>query len=62
MFEDKNERSARVEAPGPLRTALERMLCREGWRTREPAEIVLAATDCDTIMLHTAPALPHRPD
>ncbi|TDH48216.1 ATP-binding cassette domain-containing protein [Mycobacterium eburneum] len=38
-------RSARIAAPEPLRTALHRLLAREGWRPHEPAEIVVTATD-----------------
>jgi cobalamin transport system ATP-binding protein len=48
-----SRRSARVEASEPVRAALERVLRREGWSTREPAEIVVTAAGCDTITLQT---------
>jgi iron complex transport system ATP-binding protein len=53
VFHDKNGRSARVEAPAPLHAALQRVLRREGWSTREPAEIVVTATDSGAITLRT---------
>ncbi|WP_082129561.1 ABC transporter ATP-binding protein [Mycobacterium haemophilum] len=53
VFRGPTGRSARVEAADPLRAALQRVLSREGWSIREPAEIMLTATDSDTITLHT---------
>lgn len=47
-------RAARIEAPGPLHTALARVLAREGWHPDEPAEIVVAATEPDAITVHGA--------
>jgi cobalamin transport system ATP-binding protein len=40
-----NGRAARVDAPTPLRGAVQRTLAREGWAAREPAEIIVAATE-----------------
>ncbi|MGA8544454.1 MAG: ATP-binding cassette domain-containing protein [Mycobacterium sp.] len=42
-------RAARVDAPKPLRGAVQRMLAREGWAAREPAEIIVAATEPERI-------------
>jgi iron complex transport system ATP-binding protein len=42
-------RGTRVEAPDPLRSALQRVLVGEGWVPREPAEIVVAAAEGDRI-------------
>jgi iron complex transport system ATP-binding protein len=44
-------RRARIDAPDPLRAALERILAREGWEIGEPAEIVVAADRPDRIAL-----------
>jgi iron complex transport system ATP-binding protein len=49
MQEAESMRSARVEAPDPLRSALQRALAREGWVPREPAEIVVTAAERDRI-------------
>lgn len=51
---DENERTARVEAEEPLRSALTRVLSREGWGFGDSAEIVLTATDPDAIAVRTA--------
>ncbi|MEZ0362108.1 ATP-binding cassette domain-containing protein [Mycobacterium sp. pUA109] len=53
-------RSARIAAPEPLRTALDRLLAREGWRQHEPAEIVVTATDpaAITVRAGARPAAP----
>lgn len=51
---DRAARGARVVAAEPVRSALTRVLSREGWGIGEPAEIVLAATDPAAITLHTA--------
>jgi iron complex transport system ATP-binding protein len=42
-------RGARVEAPDPLRSTLQRVLARAGWVPREPAEIVVEAAEGDRI-------------
>lgn len=42
-------RGARVAAPDPLRGPLHRLLAREGWAPREPAEIVVTAAEPDRI-------------
>ncbi|GBE65704.1 hypothetical protein MFM001_21660 [Mycobacterium sp. MFM001] len=47
-------RAARVDAPDPLRSALGRLLTREGWGTSEPAEIVVTAPDANRITVRTA--------
>jgi iron complex transport system ATP-binding protein len=46
-------RSARVAAPNPLRGALHRVLVREGWAPREPAEIVVTAAEPHRITVRT---------
>ena len=51
-------RAARIEAPEPLHTALNRVLARDGWHgvtdgSAQPAEIVVRATDLDAITVHT---------
>lgn len=53
---DADERGARVEAPEPLRTALTRVLSREGFRTSPDgaAEIIVAATEPAAITVRTA--------
>jgi iron complex transport system ATP-binding protein len=48
-------RSARVDAPEPLRVALTRVLSRENWNAGVPAEIVVTATDPESITAHTGP-------
>jgi iron complex transport system ATP-binding protein len=53
VFSDNSRRRARIEASDPMRAALERVLRRAGWSTREPAEIVVTATGRDTITLQT---------
>ncbi|MGB3334913.1 MAG: ATP-binding cassette domain-containing protein [Mycobacterium sp.] len=56
MFEfvgDANERTARVDAEEPLRSALTRVLSREGWGLGDSAEIVLTATDPAAVMLRS---------
>lgn len=65
---DRAARTARVDADEPLRSALTRVLSREGWSVGDPAEIVLTATDPAAITLRTATGnqsialrdLPHR--
>lgn len=49
-----NGRNARVDAADPLVGAVERVLAREGWRRCEPAEIVVTATDSETIRLRAS--------
>jgi iron complex transport system ATP-binding protein len=44
-------RHARVDASDPLRSALKRILAREGWKIAEPAEIVVTAASSDRIAL-----------
>ncbi len=44
-------RHARVDASDPLRSALKRILAREGWKIAEPAEIVVTAASPDRIAL-----------
>jgi len=51
---DANERTARVDAAEPLRSALTRVLSREGWGIEDSAEIVLTATDPAAITLRTS--------
>ena len=50
---DANERTARVDAEEPLRSALTRVLSREGWGLGDSAEIVLTATDPAAVMLRS---------
>ncbi len=52
--QDNGGRAARVDAPGPLRSALQRVLTREGWRTAEPAEIVVTAAEPERITVRAA--------
>ena len=47
-------RSARVDAPNPLRAALEQVLARGGWTTDEPAEIVVSASEAGRITVRAA--------
>jgi iron complex transport system ATP-binding protein len=56
MFVMRNTggRCARVDAPAPLRGALQRVLAREGWRIGEPAEIVVTAAEPDRITVRAA--------
>jgi iron complex transport system ATP-binding protein len=49
----RDGRHARVDASDPLRSTLERMLVREGWKTAEPAEIVVTAASPDRIALNS---------
>ncbi|ORW26303.1 ABC transporter [Mycolicibacter nonchromogenicus] len=51
---DGAARTARVDADEPLRSALARVLSREGWEIGESAEIVLSASDPGTITVHSA--------
>ena len=51
---DGRVRSARVDAPEPLRSALTRVLSRDGWGLGEPAEMVLTASDPAAITVRTA--------
>jgi iron complex transport system ATP-binding protein len=44
-------RRARVDAPDPLRSALGRMLAREGWTITEPAEVVVTGVCKDRITM-----------
>lgn len=53
VFRDMPGRNARIKAADPLHAALQRVLSREGWSLGEPAEIILTATDSDTITLHS---------
>ena len=46
-------RRARVDAPDPLRSALQQMLAREGWTISEPAEMVVTADRPDRIALQS---------
>jgi iron complex transport system ATP-binding protein len=46
-------RRARVDAPDPLRSALQQILAREGWTIAEPAEIVVTADNSDRIVLQS---------
>lgn len=47
-------RHARVDAPDPLRSALERVLGREGWTIGEPAEVIVAAGAADEITVSSS--------
>jgi iron complex transport system ATP-binding protein len=47
----RDGRHARVDASDPLRSALERILAREGWNIAEPADIVVTAASPDRIAL-----------
>ncbi|MCV7257981.1 ATP-binding cassette domain-containing protein [Mycobacterium shimoidei] len=47
-------RPARVDARDPLHGALQRILARQGWVVREPAEIVVAATRPDHVTVRAA--------
>lgn len=58
VFHTTGRRCARIDAPEPLRTALIRVLAREGWNTREAGELVVAATDPDHLTLRTGAPLP----
>lgn len=51
---DSGGRAARVHAPDPLHRALQRLLAREGWRTSEPAEIVVTAAEPEWITVRAA--------
>ncbi|ORB02707.1 ABC transporter [Mycolicibacter minnesotensis] len=53
---DGTARTARVDADEPLRSALARVLSREGWEIGESAEIVVSAADPDVITVHSADA------
>lgn len=64
---DNDRRYARVDAPEPLRSALDRMLAREGWTIAEPAEIAVSCHDADRIALtgagfHTLTTLGEIPE
>ncbi|MBS9533924.1 (2Fe-2S)-binding protein [Mycobacterium sp. M1] len=50
---DDDGRGARIDAPEPLRTALGRVLSREGFSADGPAEILVAATEPDAITVRT---------
>ncbi|MEB3064009.1 ATP-binding cassette domain-containing protein [[Mycobacterium] zoologicum] len=52
--DDADRRAARIDAPEPLRAALTRVLSREGWEVREPAEILVTATDPEAITMRRA--------
>jgi iron complex transport system ATP-binding protein len=54
VMRDNGSRAARAHAPDPLRSALQRVLAREGWRTTEPAEVVVAAAEPDRISVRAA--------
>ncbi|CAJ1508179.1 ATP-binding cassette domain-containing protein [[Mycobacterium] holstebronense] len=54
FIEANNERTARVDAQEPLRSALIRVLSRESWGIDDSAEIVLTATDHAAITLRTS--------
>jgi iron complex transport system ATP-binding protein len=45
VMRHQHGRGARVDAPDPLRGALQRLLAREGWVPREPAGIVVTAAE-----------------
>lgn len=47
-------RTARIDAPDPLHGTLQRILAREAWAAREPAEIVVAATQPNHITVRAA--------
>lgn len=49
MVRQRGGRGARVDAPDPLRSALQRVLARQGWAPRGPAEIVVTASEPDRI-------------
>ncbi len=51
--ENDGHRCARIDAPDPLRRALDRVLSREGWRTDGAAEIVLSATGPDAVTVRS---------
>ncbi|MGV0782084.1 ATP-binding cassette domain-containing protein [Mycolicibacterium sp. XJ775] len=53
IVDDGDHRTARIEAAEPLRSAVTRVLSREGWRDGDSAEIILTATDVDTIAVRT---------
>lgn len=57
---EDGRRSARLQAPEPLHTALDRVLAREGWHavTGQPAEIVLTARTPEAITVHTGVGAP----
>lgn len=60
-------RPARIEAAEPLRTAIGRVLAREGWRVEDhdsagAAEIVVAADAPAAITVHTGPGAARRTD
>jgi iron complex transport system ATP-binding protein len=50
----KGRRTARVDAPHPLRAALEQVLAREGWTTGEFPEVVVSASEADRIAVRAA--------
>lgn len=49
-----DRRTARVDADEPLRSALTRVLSREGWGVGDSAEIVVSAADVDAVTVRTA--------
>lgn len=51
---DDNERTARVDAEEPLRSALTRVLSREGWGISDSAEIVVTANDPAAVTVRTS--------
>ncbi|WP_420108964.1 ATP-binding cassette domain-containing protein [Mycolicibacter arupensis] len=53
---DGAARTARVDADEPLRSALVRVLSREGWDIGDCAELVVCAADPGAVTLHTAGA------
>lgn len=54
VVENGAGRTARIQAPEPLRSALARIISREGWVTADSAETVLTATDSDAVTVRTA--------
>lgn len=49
-----DRRTAHVDADEPLRSALTRVLSREGWGVGDSAEIVVTAADVDAVTVRTA--------
>lgn len=49
-----DRRTARIDAEEPLRSALTRVLSREGWCDGDGAEIIVTATDVDAVTVGTA--------
>lgn len=60
VLRDGDARPARLDAPEPLRAALQRVLAREGWQAvhEPPARIVVAAEAPDAVTVHTGAGAP----